>query len=433
MIPVSHSNKPKSPSQPQEAIPSFIRKTYDILEEAKFPQLIDWTPDGTALVIKKPAEFAQKVLPAYFKHSNLTSFVRQLNMYNFHKRRTLDIGHVYFHELFQRGKRHLLKEIKRKNTDQSGEKGPKTPEPANVPSQNGTSLSSLAYENECIKQLYNEALSKISLFEGQLQQLTLQNQSLWTQVRQKNQKPATIPQEKKMELTQDQLPMTLGGAPVSMISFPAMTQVTQQVTHNPKENTNSLTKVTLSMGNINSFRNLNNRDSGVSTQASHDSPAIQTGLEADEELHGSASSTNMVQIIPNQIIQSSFNPFANSNTYLNNPFSNAVNGLSLARKEMSVGQIFEAWNSEGQNTEMVYFVDQKREIPESKDKYALNVYQDSSVLGKRQNDFEAQPFRVIEPAMKRHELSVFSRRRMTSTATEENEGTVDMDLMDFRF
>ena len=74
----------------QEKIPSFIRKTYDILEEAKFPDIVDWNKDGKALVIYKTADFASQVLPLYFKHNHLTSFVRQLTHLNFNAYRYMD-------------------------------------------------------------------------------------------------------------------------------------------------------------------------------------------------------------------------------------------------------------------------------------------------------------------------------------------------------
>jgi len=74
----------------EEGIPSFIKKTYDILEvklhtthiyfkNETHNDIVSWNEDGTAFIIKKPTEFSQTVLPLYFKHSNLTSFVRQVH------------------------------------------------------------------------------------------------------------------------------------------------------------------------------------------------------------------------------------------------------------------------------------------------------------------------------------------------------------------
>jgi len=93
------------------------------------------------------------------------------------------------------------------------------------------------------------------------------------------------------------------------------------------------------------------------------------------------------------------------------------NNLLMSRQEMSVGQLFEAWNYEAQNMDMITFADQKF------DKVTINsqVFQDPSLLGKRPFESENQSFQVPEPAMKRHELSVFNRKGLLSNGTEDKE------------
>ncbi len=76
----------------EECIPCFIRKTFKILEvnpqsctfhsiykDDKYTDVISWNDEGTAIVIKNPTEFAQTILPTYFKHNNLNSFIRQVD------------------------------------------------------------------------------------------------------------------------------------------------------------------------------------------------------------------------------------------------------------------------------------------------------------------------------------------------------------------
>jgi len=109
---------------------------------------------------------------------------------------------------------------------------------------------------------------------------------------------------------------------------------------------------------------------------------------------------------------------------------------------MSVGSIFAAWNLESQSAEMLCFADQKRDHREpnsiNNGKILNNPYQDTSALGKRQLEAENQDpnggqFTVPEPPLRRHELSIYNRRGLTSTGTEENEGNIGMDIIDFKF
>ncbi|AEO61706.1 hypothetical protein MYCTH_2312138 [Thermothelomyces thermophilus ATCC 42464] len=63
---------------------AFIHKLWSMLEDQKIQHLISWTANSDSFVIQPSHEFS-KVLAQYFKHTNISSFVRQLNMYGFHK------------------------------------------------------------------------------------------------------------------------------------------------------------------------------------------------------------------------------------------------------------------------------------------------------------------------------------------------------------
>jgi len=185
-------------SNPEARVATFIRKIYNILEEQLFPEIVDWNAEGNAIVIKKPSEFGSKVLPKYFKHNHISSFIRQLNMYSFQKKRSRHAGHIYSHELFQRGQKHLLCQIKRKIKD-TFPGSAQTPSQDATSQQNGQDFSSLLNENKLLKELQEKAFSKVQTLEEKLKELIMQNQILQSQLHTQKHKESMMVSVSKMK------------------------------------------------------------------------------------------------------------------------------------------------------------------------------------------------------------------------------------------
>ena len=80
---------------------SFLSKLYDILSDINYNSIIHWDAAGKKIIITNPNDLCQKILPKFYKHHNFSSFVRQLNMYGFHKSKgIISEGESYEHEKF---------------------------------------------------------------------------------------------------------------------------------------------------------------------------------------------------------------------------------------------------------------------------------------------------------------------------------------------
>ncbi|OAA70368.1 Heat shock factor (HSF)-type, DNA-binding protein [Cordyceps fumosorosea ARSEF 2679] len=69
----------------RKQIPPFVQKLSSFLEERKNEDFIRWSAKGDSFIVLDEDEFAKRLIPELFKHNNYASFVRQLNMYGFHK------------------------------------------------------------------------------------------------------------------------------------------------------------------------------------------------------------------------------------------------------------------------------------------------------------------------------------------------------------
>ncbi|XP_012718368.2 heat shock factor protein 4 [Fundulus heteroclitus] len=155
-------------------VPAFLTKLWTLVENPETNHLICWSATGTSFHVFDQGRFAKEVLPKYFKHNNMASFVRQLNMYGFRKvvnieqsglvkpeRDDTEFQHLYF----MQGHEHMLEHIKRKVSIVKSEETKVRQE----------DLSKLLYEVQLLRTQQDN-------MECQMQDMKQQNEVLWREV-----------------------------------------------------------------------------------------------------------------------------------------------------------------------------------------------------------------------------------------------------------
>uniref|UniRef100_A0A8C8GHT9 HSF-type DNA-binding domain-containing protein n=1 Tax=Oncorhynchus tshawytscha TaxID=74940 RepID=A0A8C8GHT9_ONCTS len=104
-------------------VPAFLTKLWTLVEDSDTNEFICWSQEGNSFLVMDEQRFSKDILPKFFKHNNMASFVRQLNMYGFRKVMHIDTGIVkqerdgpveFQHHYFKHGQDDLLENIKRK-------------------------------------------------------------------------------------------------------------------------------------------------------------------------------------------------------------------------------------------------------------------------------------------------------------------------------
>ncbi|XP_059827607.1 heat shock factor protein 1 isoform X7 [Hypanus sabinus] len=166
-------------------VPAFLTKLWTLIEDPDTNEFICWSASGNSFHVFDQGRFAKEVLPKYFKHNNMASFVRQLNMYGFRKVVNIEQGGLvkpemddteFQHMYFIRGKEHLLENIKRKVTNISNVK----PEELKMRSDD---VSKILSDVQIMK-------GKQETLDAKLMTMKHENEALWREVASLRQKHA---------------------------------------------------------------------------------------------------------------------------------------------------------------------------------------------------------------------------------------------------
>ncbi|XP_018048739.1 PREDICTED: heat shock factor protein 1-like isoform X2 [Atta colombica] len=171
-----HNSKMRTTSNLGANVPAFLAKLWKMVEDPDTNNLISWSPGGNTFLIKNQSVFTSKLLPHYYKHNNMASFIRQLNMYGFHKIASVELGGLkcdkdeieFAHQYFCKGSPHLVENIKRK-----------------VTANKNQDLLHSSFKPEVVDRMLievREMKERQKTMTDALNEMKLENSSLWTEL-----------------------------------------------------------------------------------------------------------------------------------------------------------------------------------------------------------------------------------------------------------
>ena len=98
-------------------VPTFLKKFHDIVGHPSTQEIVCWSKDGLKVVINDLDRLFTEIVAVHFMQKNVLSFIRQLNMYDFKKRKQPSKRiHCYENPNFREGRPDLLHLIRRQTS-----------------------------------------------------------------------------------------------------------------------------------------------------------------------------------------------------------------------------------------------------------------------------------------------------------------------------
>jgi hypothetical protein len=102
----------------------FVRNLYAMVLCDDNVEAVGFSEDGLCLEIRNPTLLSSSVLQKYFKHKNVSSFIRQLNNYGFKTIPVLlnsPVSHCFAHDCFKKNRLDLLEGVVRRGSSRASE------------------------------------------------------------------------------------------------------------------------------------------------------------------------------------------------------------------------------------------------------------------------------------------------------------------------
>ena len=100
-----YSNARKKAHQIPDKIILYSWCTSFFIQNPAYHEVISWDYDGESIIIKDHLKMANSVIPEHFSLKQFSSFVRQLHLYDFHKKKSSSGCLVFENSCFLKEKR----------------------------------------------------------------------------------------------------------------------------------------------------------------------------------------------------------------------------------------------------------------------------------------------------------------------------------------